>query len=56
MSTLIDSLREIIGAPSFYDTVTNSWDYGVMCEYLACVLLVIVVVASVFRLIGKVIR
>lgn len=53
MNTLIDSLREIIGNPSFYDVSTQAWDYGAMCEYFACVLLVIVVVASVFRILGK---
>lgn len=53
MATLIDTLREIIGNPNFYDATSQTWDYGAMCEYLACVLLVVVVVASVFRLIGK---
>lgn len=56
MATLIDTLREIIGNPSFYDVATQTWDYGAMCEYLSCVLLVVVVVASVFRLIGKAVR
>ena len=53
MQTLIDSLREIVGSPEFYDTVSGTWDYAAMCEYLSCVLLVIVVVASVFRILGK---
>lgn len=53
MNTLIDSLREIIGNPNFYDATNGTWDYGIMCEYFACVLLVIVVVASVFRILGK---
>ena len=53
MKTLIDSLREIIGTPDFYDTVTGTWDFDGMCEYFICGLLIVVVVASVFRLLGK---
>lgn len=53
MNTLIQTLREIIGNPNFYDVNTSAWDFGAMCEYFACVILVVVVVTSVFRILGK---
>lgn len=54
MQKLIDSLREIIGTPDFYITngsYSGSWDYGAMIEYIGALLLVLVIVASVFKLI-----
>lgn len=56
MQTLIESLRHIVGAADFYDVAAGAWNYGAMCEYFACVMLVVVVVASVFRLLGKAVR
>lgn len=53
MESLIVTLRDIIGSPTFYDVSTGAWDYGGMCEYFACVMLVVVVVTSVFRILGK---
>lgn len=55
MQTIIEALREIIGTPDFYVRLggaTNySWDYGAMIEYFGALLLVLIVVASVFKLI-----
>ena len=54
MQTLIEALREIIGSPEFYITngsYSGSWDYGAMIEYIGTLLLVLIVVASVFKLI-----
>lgn len=56
MNTLLEGLREIIGTANFYiesGSYSGSWDYGAMIEYMACVLIVLVVVSSVFRLLGK---
>lgn len=56
MQTLLDALREIIGEADFYITngsYSGSWDYGAMCEYFAAVVVLVVVVASVFRFLGK---
>lgn len=57
MTTLIESLRQIIGSPDFYienGNYSGSWDYGAMIEYIGCILIVIVVVASVFRFITRI--
>lgn len=55
MQTLINALREIIGTPEFYVRLAGSqnysWDYGAMIEYFGALLLVLIVVASVFKLI-----
>lgn len=56
MNTLLEGLREIIGTAEFYiesGSYSGSWDYGAMIEYMACVLILLVVVSSVFRLFGK---
>lgn len=56
MQTLIESLREIIGTADFYNTdsgYSGSWDYGAMIEYFVAALILCIVVASVFRLLGK---
>lgn len=56
METLLEALREVIGEPEFYITNGNysgSWDYGAMMEYIVASLILCVVVASVFRLLGK---
>lgn len=57
MTTLLEGLRQIVGVPNFYidnGGYSSSWDYGAMIEYLACVIILCVVVSSVFRLLGKV--
>lgn len=54
MQTLIESLREIIGTPDFYienGQYNGQWDYGSMIEYIICGLIVLVVIASVFKFI-----
>lgn len=55
MQTVIEALREIIGAPEFYTrlgTSTNySWDYGAMLEYAVAAMVVLIVVGSVFKMI-----
>lgn len=56
MKTVLDAVREIIGQGDFYIQNANysgSWDYGAMIEYMVCAMILIVVIASVFRLLGK---
>ena len=56
MKTVLDSIREIIGVADFYITNGNysgSWDYGAMIEYMVAAMVLIVVIASVFRFLGK---
>lgn len=57
MTTLIESLRQIIGTPDFYiegSGYSGSWDYGAMIEYIGCILILIVVIASVFRFVTRI--
>lgn len=53
MDTIIEYLRQFIGTPDFYKqmgTMSNyTWDYGAMIEYIFAGLLVLIVVANVFR-------
>ena len=56
METLIETLRDILGEPVFWNqfTTNNSyntwqWDYGAMLEYAVAGILVCVVVSSVFK-------
>lgn len=56
MTTLLEALRSIIGAADFYITNGNysgSWDYGAMIEYMACVLILCIVISSVFRFLTR---
>ena len=56
MKTVLEAIREIIGQGDFYITNGNysgSWDYGAMIEYMVCAMVLIVVIASVFRFLGK---
>ena len=56
MTTLLEALRDIVGTADFYISNGNysgSWDYGAMTEYLCCVLILCIVIASVFRFLGK---
>ena len=56
MQTIINSLRQIIGTPDFYDSgsgYSGTWDYGAMIEYFVAALILCIVVSSVFRLLGK---
>lgn len=56
MNTIIEALRQIVGSADFYITNSNysgSWDYGAMIEYFSAVLILCIVVASIFRFIGK---
>ncbi len=56
MQTLLEALRDIVGTADFYienGNYSGSWDYGAMTEYLCCVLILIVVISSVFRFLGK---
>lgn len=58
MTTLLESLRAIIGKAEFYTNYGNDWrwDYGAMCEYFVCAVILVVVIASVFRLLGKLVE
>ena len=56
MTTILSSLRDILGAADFYDAssgYSGSWDYGAMIEYFVAALILCIVIASVFRLLGK---
>ena len=56
MDTLLNALRDIVGEADFYITngsYSGSWDYGAMIEYMSAVLILCLVVASVFRFLGK---
>lgn len=56
MSTVLEALRQIIGAADFYNTdsgYSGSWDYGAMIEYMVAAVVLCIVVASVFRFLGK---
>lgn len=48
MQSLIDSIRSVIGTPSFY-LPSGDVDYGAVTEYFVCSLVLLVVIASVFR-------
>lgn len=56
MQTVLDALREILGAADFYDTssgYSGSWDYGAMIEYFVGAVVLCIVISSVFRFLGK---
>lgn len=52
MKTVIESLREILGAPVFH-LQDGAWDYSAMIEYFVGSVIVCIVISSVFRFIGK---
>lgn len=54
MSTVLDSIRSIIGQPAVM--VNGSLDYGALLEYFGALLILCVVIASVFRFIGKLVK
>ena len=58
MQTIVEALREIIGAPDFYTRLENqqnyTWDYGAMLEYAVAGMLVLIVVGSVFKILRAV--
>lgn len=59
MQTLIDALRSIVGEADFYRNLSGTnytWDYGAMIEYFCAVLILLVVVSSIFRIIGRMFR
>lgn len=56
MQSIIQALRSIVGEADFYITNSNysgTWDYGAMIEYFCAVLILCIVVASIFRFLGK---
>lgn len=56
MESIIQSLRDIVGQPNFYKVMSGNnytWDYGAMIEYFCAVLILCIVIASVFRFLGK---
>lgn len=56
MTTIIQALRDIVGQPDFYKVLSGNnptWDYGAMIEYFVASLILCITVASVFRLLGK---
>lgn len=52
MQTVIQSLRQILGVPEF-QLADGSWNYAAMIEYFVAAVLLCIVVASVFRFLGK---
>lgn len=56
MTSILDALRTVLGEADFYDSdsgYSGSWDYGAMIEYFVGAVILCIVVASVFRLLGK---
>lgn len=56
MRTILESVRAVLGRPDFYETgsgYSGTWDYGAMIEYFVAAMILVVVIASVFRLLGK---
>lgn len=56
MNTILEGLRSVLGTADFYNTdsgYSGSWDYGAMIEYFVGAVILCIVVASVFRLLGK---
>lgn len=49
---MIESLREILGTPEF-QLQDGAWDYAAMIEYFVAAVILCIVIASVFRFIGK---
>lgn len=60
MQTVLDYLYQVLGNPTFYHTLpgTNNaqWDYGLMIQYLGCIVLLCVVVSSVFRFLSLLVK
>ena len=52
MQTVIESLRQILGAPEL-QLPDGTWDYAAMFEYFVAAVILCIVVASVFRFLGK---
>lgn len=52
MTTLIESLRQILGTPVFL-LADGSYDYAAMIEYFVAAVVLCLVISSVFRFIGK---
>lgn len=56
MQSVLDGIREILGEADFYISNGNysgSWDYGAMIEYFVGAVVLCIVIASVFRFLGK---
>lgn len=56
MDTILEALRKVLGKPDFYKVLSGnnySWDYAAMIEYFVGAVILVVVIASVFRLLGK---
>ena len=57
MQTLIQAWQSVVGEADFYRQMGSqqnyTWDYGAMIEYIMVSMLVLGVVSSVFRILGK---
>lgn len=56
MQSVLEAIREILGEADFYITngsYSGSWDYGAMIEYFVAAVVLCIVIASVFRFLGK---
>lgn len=55
MTTIIEAMREVLGAPSPW-VVDGVVHYELMFEYLASVLLLLIVVSSVFKILCRIFK
>lgn len=51
MTTVIDGLREVLGAPQFY--LNGALDYGAVFEYFVGATICCIVVVSIFKFLIK---
>lgn len=56
MNTIIEGLRQILGPAEFMITegdLAGQWNYAAMIEYFVAAMILSIVVASLFRLVGR---
>lgn len=56
MQTILQSLRQILGTPDFYQQSGNysgSWNYDLMIEYFVGAVILCIVISSVFKFLMK---
>jgi hypothetical protein len=60
MQSLLEQIREILGTPDFYHTISGynnaTWDYGAMIEYAMCGIILCVTIASAFKFLRALIK
>lgn len=56
MQTILQSLRQILGTPDFYETssgYSGNWNYDLMIEYFVGAVILCIVISSVFKFLMK---